>query len=105
MKKKRLLALILTICMVMSLVPTIVYAEVSETADFTADDNGAAALALLNAAKTGSDESTWDSATKTLTLKGVNFTTTATTAVNLPEGATIVLAGDNTITGVMPKAT
>lgn len=99
MKKRRLLSLLLTICMVSSLVPTLAYAlePSAETADFTADDNGVAALELLNAAKTGSDESTWDSATKTLTLKGVNFTTSALRAVKLPGGSTIVLEDENTI--------
>ena len=63
MKKRRLLSLLLAICMVMSLVPTIAYAEdgdpsAAQTADFTTGDNGAAALALLNAAKTGTEEST-----------------------------------------------
>ncbi|MDD6189945.1 MAG: S-layer homology domain-containing protein [Clostridiales bacterium] len=74
---------------------------VPATADFTAGDNGVAALALLNAAKTGTEDSTWDSDTKALTLKGVDFTTSATTAVKLSAGSTIVLADGttNTITG------
>ena len=96
MKKRRLLSLLLAICMVMSLVPTIAYAEdgdpsAAQTADFTTGDNGAAALALLNAAKTGTEESTWDSTTKVLTLKGVNFTTAAITAVKLPADSTVLL--------------
>ena len=103
MKKRRLLSLLLTICMVMSLLPTVAYAfePAAQTADFTAADDGVEALALLNAAKTGTEDSTWDSTANILTLKGVNFTTTAATAVKLPENATIVLAEgtENTITG------
>ena len=63
-----------------------------KTADFTASDGGAEAIALLNIAKIGSADSTWDNAAKTLTLKGVSFATTATTAVKLPDGATVILA-------------
>ena len=63
-----------------------------KTADFTAADGGAAAIALLNSAKTGAADSTWDNGTKTLTLRGIHFVTTATTAVKLPDGATVILA-------------
>ena len=63
----------------------------SGTADFTIGDD-AAALALLNAAKTGTEDSTWDAGTKTLTLRGIDFSTTADTAIKLPSGAVIVLA-------------
>ena len=63
-----------------------------KTADFTAADGGAEAIALLNAAKTGSEVSTWDSTTKTLTLKGISFATTATIAVKLPDGTTVITA-------------
>ena len=63
-----------------------------KTADFTASDGGAEAIALLNTAKIGSADSTWDNGTKTLTLKGVYFATTATTAVKLPDGAKVILA-------------
>ena len=63
-----------------------------KTADFTAADGGAQAIALLNAAKTGSEVSTWDSTTKTLTLKGISFATTATIAVKLPDGTTVITA-------------
>ena len=68
----------------------------SATADFSADPT--AALALLNAAKTGAKNSTWDNGTKTLTLNGVNFTSTASTALKLPKDATIVLANGTTNT-------
>ena len=50
--------------------------------------------------KTGTTDSTWDNDTNTLTLNGVNFETTAATAVQLPAGATIVLNGENTITDI-----
>ena len=78
--KTKLLTVLLTLCMVLSLVPMTAFAAdpATETADFTASDGGAAAIALLNAAKwDNAENSTWDSATKTLTLKGVNFQTTA----------------------------
>ena len=93
----------LALCMTLALLPGAAFAEGSaaaETADFTGEDT-AAALGLLNATNTGHGVSTWDSSTKTLTLKGVNFTTTAATALKLPAGATIVLADGthNTIQG------
>ena len=93
--KKRVLSLVLALCLTLALLPAAVFAEgpADKTADFTAEDGGAAAIALLNAAKwSNAHDSTWDGDTKTLTLKGVNFTTTATTALKLPDGATIVLA-------------
>ena len=78
-----------------------------KTADFTASDGGAEAIALLNTAKTGSADSTWDNDTKALTLKGVYFVTTATTAVKLPDGATVILAdgAENRIIGGGAAAT
>ena len=102
--KKRVLSLVLALCLTLALLPAAVFAEgpADKTADFTAEDGGAAAIALLNAAKwSNAEDSTWDGDTKTLTLKGVNFTTTATTALKLPDGATIVLADGthNTIQG------
>ena len=66
-------------------------------ADF--DDDHTAALALLNATKTGTADSEWNSSTNTLTLNGVNFETTAATAVRLPADSTIILNGVNTIKG------
>lgn len=91
---RKLMAIFFTFCMMISLMPISVFGEgaATETADLTAADGGAAALTLLNEAKTGSEDSTWDSASKTLTLKGINFTTSATTALKLPDGATIILA-------------
>ena len=96
----------LALCMTLPLLPTAAFAAepASQTADFTgaAEGGAEAALALLNAAKwSNAEDSTWDGDTKTLTLKGVNFTTTATTALKLPAGATIVLADGthNSITG------
>lgn len=91
---RKLMAIFFTFCMMISLMPISVFGEgaATETADLTAADGGAAALTLLNEAKTGSEDSTWDSASKTLTLKGINFTTSATTALKLPDGTTIILA-------------
>lgn len=105
--KKRVLSLVLALCLTLPLLPGAAFAEGSaaaETADFTgaAEGGAEAALALLNAAKrNNAEDSTWDGDTKTLTLKGVSFTTTATTALKLPAGATIVLADGthNSITG------
>ncbi len=92
--KAKLLTALLTLCMVLSMLPMTAQAEepVGETADFTAADGGVRALELLNAAKTaGAMDSLWDSSTKTLTLNGVDFTTTAATAVKLPAGTTVIL--------------
>lgn len=93
--RKRMLGILLTLCiMIMYIVPLTALAAspASETADFTASDGGAEAIALLNSVKTGSADSTWDNSTKTLTLKGIYFATTAPTAVKLPDGATVILA-------------
>lgn len=104
--KKRVLSLVLALCMTLPLLPAAAFAAepASQTADFTgaAEGGAEAALALLNAAKwSNAEDSIWDGDTKTLTLKGVNFTTTATTALKLPAEATIVLADGthNSITG------
>ena len=90
--KTKLLTALLTLCMLLSLVPMTVFAAApaTETADFTVGQ-GREAITLLNQYKTGTAESLWDNTAKTLTLWGVDFTTTAQTAVKLPAGATIVL--------------
>ena len=90
--KTKLLTALLTLCMLLSLVPLSVFAATpaTETADFTVGQ-GREAITLLNQYKTGTAESLWDNTAKTLTLWGVDFTTTAQTAVKLPAGATIVL--------------
>ena len=102
-KLTKLWSVLLALVMVVGMLPTVALATGSttatETADFYADPT--AALTLLNTYKNaGAEDSTWDSSTRTLTLKGVNFETTAATAVKLPDGSTIVLNGDNTIKGV-----
>ena len=101
--KTRIIAVFLILCMVLSLMPDLVLAEdfATETADFTGSDKGKLAIFLLNKAKTGEEDSTWDNESKTLTLKGINFTTLATTALKLPDGATIILSDNTTnqITG------
>lgn len=98
-KFTRLWSILLVLVMVVGMLPTVALAAepATEKADFSTDPT--AALNLLNAAKTGTEDSTWDPDTNTLTLNGVNFTTTASTAVKLPEAATIVLNGDNIING------
>ena len=102
---RRGLGILLSLVLCLSLLPATALAEETETADFTADAD--AALEMLNDAKTGTDDSTWDSDTKTLTLKGVDFTTSAQVAVNLPDGATIELAKNttNTITSTAEGTT
>ncbi len=91
--KRKVLTLLLALCVVLSLVPVAVFAEpaaATTTADFTVG-SGVDAIKLLNQYRTGTADSLWNSATKTLTLWGVDFTSTAPTAVKLPAGATIVL--------------
>lgn len=98
--KRKVLTLLLALCVVLSLVPVAVFAEpaaATTTADFT-DGSGVAAIKLLNQYRTGTADSLWNSATKTLTLWGVDFTTTAPTAVKLPAGSTIVLKDGTTNT-------
>ena len=89
---KKLMAVLLAVCMIAALMPVGVFAATEAdpatgTADFTVD-NGEAAINMLNQYKTGTEaeDSLWDSGTKTLTLKGIDFTTTAATAVKLPAG-------------------
>lgn len=101
-KPTRLLSILLALAMVVGMLPTAALAEgavpATATADFTVDAD--VALALLNTAKTGeAEDSTWDADSKTLTLNGVNFETEAATAVKLPDGATIILNGENIIGG------
>ena len=101
-KFTRLWSILLVLVMVVGMLPTVALAtgSVAATADFSADPT--AALTLLNTYKNaGAEDSTWDSSTRTLTLKGVNFVTTAATAVILPPESKIVLADGttNTITG------
>ena len=95
--KKRVTGLLLALCLCLTLLPGTAFAAgpATETADFRVG-GGAAAIALLNAAKTGEESSSWDNGTKTLTLRGIDFTTTASTAVKLPAGSTIVLADGST---------
>lgn len=97
-KFTKLWSILLALAIVVGMLPTIALAagSATETADFTVGD-GTAALALLNDAKTGTTASTWDGST--LTLNGVNFETTADTALKLPDDAKIILNGENTIKG------
>ena len=97
--RNKLLALLLTLCMLLALVPitALAAAPATETADFTVG-RGEAAIKLLNQYKTGSADSLWYYETKTLELWGIDFTTTAPTAVKLPAGSTIVLKDGTTNT-------
>ena len=96
-KFTKLWSILLALAMVVGMLPIAALAagSATATADFSTDPT--AALSLLNAAKTGTTDITWDNDTKTLTLGGVNFVTSAATAVKLPDGATIVLNGENII--------
>ena len=102
---RRGLSVLLSLVMCLSLLSTVALAEepatATETADFT--NNASQALELLG----GAEKAEWDDETTTLTLKGVNFTTSAPIAVKLPDGATIELADGttNTITSVCTDAT
>ena len=86
------MAVLLAVCMIAALMPVGVFAadSATQTADFTTGECENA-INLLNDYKTGQTNSTWDNGSKTLTLNGINFTTTAKTAVKLPAGSTIVL--------------
>ena len=90
--KTKLLTVLLALCMLLSLVPVSVLAAepAAGTADFCVK-SGTEAIDLLNQYKTGTALSSWDNSSKTLTLRGIEFTTTAQTAVKLPVGSTIVL--------------
>ena len=92
--QRKLLTILLTLCMMLSLVPMVTLAApsaASDTADFTVQ-GGTPAIDLLNQYRTGTGISSWDNSSKTLTLRGIDFTTTAQTAVKLPAGSTVVLA-------------
>ena len=99
---KKLMAVLLAVCMIAALMPVGGCAADSptQTADFTTGECENA-INLLNDYKTGQTNSTWDNGSKTLTLNGINFTTTAKTAVKLPARSTIVLKDgtSNTICG------
>lgn len=101
-KIKRTISILFGIAMLLVLMSATALAdEIFPTdvgADFTSGD-GSAALNLLNAAKTGSEDSTWDGST--LILNGVNYNASESGALKLPKDATIVLADGttNTITG------
>ena len=99
-KLTRLCSILLTLVLLVGILPAAALAAgpATATADFTNETKAAAALALLNTYKTGAADSTWNSDTKTLTLNGVNFTTSAAIAMKLPAGATIVLADGTTNT-------
>lgn len=87
----KLLTTLLALCMLLpASMSAFAAAPVAETADFTVG-RGEAAIKLLNQYKNGSADSIWDNNTKTLTLWGIDFTTTAQTAVKLPVNSTIVL--------------
>ena len=90
-KLTRLCGILLILALLVGLLPTTALAA-DVGADFTASDTSAAVTALG-----GTDKATWDGST--LTLNGVNFVTTASTALQLPANTTIVLNGENTITG------
>ena len=71
---KKLMAVLLAVCMIAALMPVGVFAadSATQTADFTTGECENA-INLLNQYKTGTEaeDSLWDSGTKTLTLKGI----------------------------------
>ena len=97
--RTKLMTVLLTLCMILSLMPitTLAAESAADTADFCVE-SGTKAINLLNQYKTGTALSSWDNDSKTLTLQGVKFTTTAQTAVKLPAGSTIILKDDTTNT-------
>ena len=97
--KKRITGVLLSLCLCLTLLPGTAWAAgtADKTADFTVS-SGTTAINLLNQHKTGETQSTWNNDSKTLTLNGIDFVTTATTAVKLPAGTTIVLADGTTNT-------
>lgn len=97
--RTKLMTVLLTLCMILSLMPitTLAAESAADTADFCVE-SGTKAINLLNQYKTGTALSSWDNDSKTLTLQGVKFTTTAQTAVKLPAGSTIILKDGTTNT-------
>lgn len=89
---RKIMAIILALAMVISLTPAMTLTAnaageptVVETADFEAD--AAHAIALLG----GSENVGYNTDTNEIILKGVDFTTSAEVAVNLPDGVKLVL--------------
>ncbi len=88
----------LAICLILQPATALAADPVADTADFV--NRPGESWMMFG----GSSVAWWNSSTNTLTLKGVNFSTTAATAVKLPEGTTIVLEGENTITSLCEDA-
>ena len=93
--KRWTLSLLLSLAMLVSLLPVVgitAYAA-NETTPANFSTDAAAALSLLNTHKTGgAADSTWDAATKTLTLNGVDLQIASGIALTVPDGTTVVLA-------------
>ena len=80
--QRKLLTILLTLCMMLSLVPMVTLAApsaASDTADFTVQ-GGTPAIDLLNQYRTGTGISSWDNSSKTLTLRGIDFTSSSALA-------------------------
>jgi hypothetical protein len=88
--KKRLLSLLLCLCMVLGLLPAMALAEGAQIT--TALDFSSA-----TADQTGTGYA-WVNSSKTLTINGLNLNVTGSNALTLPAGSTLVLNGSNTIT-------
>ncbi|MDD5944838.1 MAG: stalk domain-containing protein [Clostridia bacterium] len=86
---RRGLGILIALIMCLSLLTVTALAEGTQMANFITDP--ITAVDMLG----GRDKASWEN--NTLTLNGVNFTTTNEIAVLLPGGATIVLEGENTI--------
>ncbi len=92
--KKKILAFLLSLTMVIGMIPTVVFAEGTQQTT---------ALDLTTQETTDSLETegwAWNAETKTLTLDGLDIVTDATPAVTVPAGTTIILAdgSENNIT-------
>ncbi len=99
--KKRILAIVLLLVMLIGLMPTVALATITQRT--TALD-----LTIQETADMLSVEGwAWDADTKTLTLDGLNIVTDATPAITVPADATIILAGGsvNTITTTASSGT
>jgi hypothetical protein len=88
--KKKLLSLLLCLCMVLGLLPAMALAEGAQIT--TALDFSSA-----TADQTGTGYA-WVNSSKTLTINGLNLNVTGSNALTLPAGSKLVLNGSNTIT-------
>ncbi|MDO5573095.1 MAG: LysM peptidoglycan-binding domain-containing protein [bacterium] len=98
--KKQIITAILTTAMTLTLMLTMSLPVRAETNTQYAVWIGDVQVTSDNKDDVLSDgKVSYDPAANTLTLNGVNFTSTTDKAIEVPDGTTITLVGDNTITG------